>query len=59
MSPVRLDGMTPAQHLGWVTLLDLSAQLADDWCLVGGQLVWLHAQEAGVQPPARPRTWTW
>jgi hypothetical protein len=43
--------MTSAQREGWVVLLDLAARLADDWCLVGGQLVWLHAQEAGVQPP--------
>lgn len=51
MSPVVLTGMTPAQQQGWKVLLDLAVEFSTGWCLVGGQMVWLHALEHGVEPP--------
>jgi hypothetical protein len=51
MTVVTLADMTPAQREGWEVLLHLGTQLAEECCLIGGQLVWLHAQEHGVDPP--------
>jgi len=51
VSPVVLAGMTPAQQQGWDVLLDLAVDLPASWCLLGGQMVWLHALEHGAEPP--------
>ena len=50
MDPVRLTSMMPAQECAWGVLLDLSADFRTDWCLIGGQMVWLFAQEHGIEP---------
>lgn len=50
MSPVVLSGMTVTQQQGWEVLLRAAVELPEAWCLVGGQLVWLHAVQHGVQP---------
>jgi hypothetical protein len=44
-------GMTPAQKEGWNVLLDFTRDLSIEWCLLGGQMVWLLASEHGVDPP--------
>ena len=51
MSPVVLTGMTVTQQQGWKVLVQAAAELPAGWCLVGGQMVWLHALEHGVEPP--------
>jgi hypothetical protein len=52
MAAVALpDIMSPAQHQGWRTRLNLAKVFPDGWCLVGGQMVWLLAAEHGVNPP--------
>lgn len=35
----------------WVALIELSAIGPTEWTLVGGQMVFLHAMEQGVDPP--------
>lgn len=35
----------------WVALMDIAERRADDWTLVGGQMVLLHALEHGATPP--------
>jgi hypothetical protein len=50
MSPVTLQGMTPAQKESWRTLLDLYDDFPAGWCLIGGQMVWILALEHGVEP---------
>jgi hypothetical protein len=42
--------MTPAQETGWRVLLDLHESFQAGWCIIGGQMVWLLAQEHGVEP---------
>lgn len=42
--------MTPAQKQGWRVLLDLYDAFTEDWCIIGGQMVWLLAREYGVEP---------
>lgn len=48
--PVALRSMTPAQEAGWRALLDLHESFQAGWCIIGGQMVWLLAQEHGVEP---------
>jgi len=48
---VPLIGMTPTQREGWEVLLDIAVDFPTGWCLVGGQMVWLHALEHGINPP--------
>lgn len=48
--PVALRSMTPAQEAGWHVLLDLHESFQAGWCIIGGQMVWLLAQEHGVEP---------
>jgi hypothetical protein len=50
MAPVTLGSMTPAQEESWRILLDLYADFPDGWCLIGGQMVWLLANEHNVDP---------
>jgi hypothetical protein len=42
--------MTPAQEESWLILLDLYTDFPDGWCLIGGQMVWLLANEHNVDP---------
>jgi hypothetical protein len=42
--------MSPSQEEGWRVLLDLSETFPTDWCLVGGQMVWLLSIEYDVAP---------
>jgi hypothetical protein len=35
----------------WNSLLDITDRMPDDWTLIGGQMVLLHALEAGQAPP--------
>lgn len=52
MAPVALaETMSPAQKQGWLVLLRLAEAFPAGWCLVGGQMVWLHAAEYGADPP--------
>jgi hypothetical protein len=48
--PVTLGSMTPAQEESWRILLDLYPAFSAGWCLVGGQMVWLFANEYHVDP---------
>jgi hypothetical protein len=50
MAPVILESMTPAQEESWRILLDLYADFPSGWCLIGGQMVWLLANEHNVEP---------
>jgi hypothetical protein len=50
--------MTAAQQQGWEVLLDAALEFPEGWCLVGGQMVWLHAAEHGVTHLAPPKTST-
>jgi hypothetical protein len=50
MAPVTLASMTPAQEESWRILLDLYTDFPDGWCLIGGQMVWLLANEHNVDP---------
>ena len=50
MAPVRLASMTPAQEESWRILLELYQDFPDGWCLIGGQMVWLLANEYNVNP---------
>jgi hypothetical protein len=45
-----LSSMTPPQEEGWRVLLDLHMAFPGGWCIIGGQMVWLLAQEHGVEP---------
>lgn len=51
--PVVLPEMVESVSQMWHVLLDLAEALPQGWTLVGGQMVLLHALEAGVSP-ARP-----
>jgi hypothetical protein len=42
--------MTRAQQETWRVLLDLYDAFPKGWCIIGGQMVWLLAQEYGVEP---------
>jgi predicted nucleotidyltransferase len=39
------------QEATWHALLELAEARPRDWCLIGGQMVALHAYEAGREPP--------
>jgi hypothetical protein len=49
--PVRLPTLPGHDHLLWATLVELSEMRPGEWTLIGGQMVFLHAMEHGVQPP--------
>jgi hypothetical protein len=50
VAPVTLGSMTPAQEESWGILLDFYPVFPTGWCLVGGQMVWLLANEYHVDP---------
>lgn len=50
MAPLPLGPMTPAQEESWRVLLDLYEDFQDGWCLIGGQMVWLLANENNAVP---------
>ena len=45
-----LDRLTPAAEDGWHILFDLAEEDAENWLLIGGQMVYLLAAENGVPP---------
>lgn len=49
--PVRLPVLPGHDDLLWATLVELTALRQGEWTLIGGQMVFLHALEHGVQPP--------
>lgn len=49
--PVDLGPMPDEQACAWKTLLAMSVTLLDvSWTLVGGQMVYLHCLEQGIEP---------
>ena len=48
---IELPAMPHVQQQAWHVLLDLAEEDVAHWCLVGGQMVYVHAAEAGVKPP--------
>ncbi len=48
---IDLPPMPHAQQQGWHLLFDLAEDDVAHWCLVGGQMVYLHAAEGGVVLP--------
>jgi hypothetical protein len=48
--PVQLSAMTLAQVEGWRVLFALHDAMPSGWCLIGGQMTWLLAQEHGAEP---------
>lgn len=49
--PVRLPALAGQDGELWSALIELSALRRQEWTLVGGQMVFLHAIEHGVSPP--------
>lgn len=50
-APVELPILGDYEHALWNTLLELSDLRPQEWTLIGGQMVLVHATEAGVHPP--------
>ena len=50
-TPVELPTLGGYEHTLWETLLELSDLRPREWTLIGGQMVLVHATEAGVAPP--------
>jgi hypothetical protein len=50
---IRLPAMSTSQEQSWHGILDVAERLPRDWCLVGGQMVFLWCAERGGAP-ARP-----
>lgn len=48
---IELPAMPPRQQQAWHVLLDLADADVAHWCLIGGQMVYVHAAEAGVTTP--------
>jgi hypothetical protein len=49
--PVRLPTLPGHDGKLWAALIELSDLRPGAWTLVGGQMVFLHAMEHGVEPP--------
>lgn len=49
--PVRLPTLPGHDDLLWATLVELTDLRPGEWTLIGGQMVFLHAFEHGVEPP--------
>lgn len=49
--PVRLPTLPGHDDDLWAALIELSDLRQGEWTLIGGQMVFLHAMEHGVQPP--------
>jgi hypothetical protein len=47
---VPLTGLSEPQRQSWLGLLEVAAELADGWCLVGGQMVHLLCVERAFTP---------
>lgn len=50
INAIGLPEMMEHEEQTWITLLDLSKRIPQDWCLVGGQMVHLHCWQRGVSP---------
>jgi hypothetical protein len=46
-----LDHLLPAAEQGWRLLFDLAEEEPEHWCLLGGQMMYLLAAEAGRSLP--------
>ncbi len=53
--PVELPEMIAEHERIWGALFDIADAAPGPWCLVGGQMVLLHALERRVQPPRASR----
>lgn len=49
-APVRLPILAGYEFTLWETLLELADLRAQEWTLIGGQMVFIHAIERGVEP---------
>jgi len=49
--PVQLPTLPGHDDELWAALIELSELRLGEWTLVGGQMVFLHAMEHGVEPP--------
>ena len=52
MREINVPPFTGAQHASWEALIEIAEDLGDDWALVGGQMVMLHALDS---PSVVPR----
>lgn len=52
LAEIDLGELPSAQQASWLALLEIAETVPNGWCLVGGQMVFLHATERGV-PPSR------
>ncbi len=50
-TPVSLPALGGYEHTLWETLLEVSDLRPMEWTLIGGQMVLVHATEAGIHPP--------
>lgn len=50
-APVELPTLGDHENTLWDTLLELADLRPREWTLIGGQMVLVHATEAGVRPP--------
>lgn len=50
IEPLELPRLGPHHDELWTTLCDLGDAHAEDWVIIGGQMVMLHALQAGGQP---------
>lgn len=50
-TPVELPTLSDHENALWETLLELTELRPREWTLIGGQMVLVHATEAGVRPP--------
>ena len=48
---IELPPLPGLENALWLALMDISERRPDDWTLVGGQMVLLHAIEHGASPP--------
>lgn len=50
-TPVELPTLSDHELTFWETLLELAELRPREWTLIGGQMVLVHAIEAGIHPP--------
>jgi hypothetical protein len=48
---IELRDLLPAAEQGWLTLCEITEETDSDWVLVGGQMIFLLAEEHGAQLP--------
>lgn len=50
INAIQIPEMMEHEKQTWITLLDLSKRIPQDWCLAGGQMVHLHCWQRGTSP---------